>query len=301
MESFKKWMDRVVGKRPDITYDFYTPNESAGIDVEDAMYESKEISAYKFHLIIMSLCAQYAERLSSVESTDYSKKKATLERLKLTRSKNYKEILNLERLYSEANTVNYFKSKFSNSIFMRFGDFKNLCVKYGLICGCLQEFKGDVPDKNLEEISSALETIFSIDTYADVINSGYYKVSSISIVEGRNGRKLTDEIHALQEHLNNFHFYKAGDFNIIEECDNFYSHNGIYNTDPFMLDRDDFLIAAPAGLMEKVVYNYQTFKEPKSIFKDDPIVFQILPHDIIMIHSKWGDESNDPMLEERKL
>lgn len=32
----------------------------------------------------------------------------------------------------------------------------------------------------------------------------------------------------------------------------------------------------------------------------DPIVFQLFPYGVV-IFSKWGDEANDPILEEKKL
>ncbi len=35
MESFKKWMDRVVGKRPDITADWSTTNAETLVPVKN--------------------------------------------------------------------------------------------------------------------------------------------------------------------------------------------------------------------------------------------------------------------------
>ena len=193
---------------------------------------------------------------------------------------------------------------------MKLKDFKTLCRKYGLVCGTLDEFKGEVPDKALKEIDAALEIVsngkYNILQYFE---SDLFTFKSIKIVE------LNDEFYKykfemMKDELIHFHFRKPYQGDGVKFYDSrrereriFFGHDvsGIYVIPESNIHPEQMLIAASPNLMSNIQVSFKEIPAPKSVIEDDPIVFQILSHGIVMIHSKWGDESNDPMLEERKL
>lgn len=77
MESFKEFMDRVVGKRPDITVDWSTTNAETLVPVKNAR-KSGEISVAAFHLMIISMCTEYINRMSSIQIAIIQKRKLHL-------------------------------------------------------------------------------------------------------------------------------------------------------------------------------------------------------------------------------
>lgn len=308
MESFNEWRDRFVGKRPDITAEWSTTNAETLVSVKNTR-KREETSVAVLHLMIVNMCAEYMKRMSSIQFADNSEKKSALEKLGLTNSKTYKDIVDLGNMYKEVELLNYLKPIFPNSMFMKLEDFKALCRKYGLVCGTLDEFKGEIPDKNLKEIEAALEIVsngeYNISQY---FKSGVYTFKKIIVYEGY-GTNYKNQIEMIKDDLSHFHFrkYFKGDIMILYDSklirDRAISGSdvsGIYVDHTFLRPKQ-MLIAASPDLMSKIQVSYEEIPAPKSIIYDDPIVFQILSHDIVMIHSKWGDESNDPMLEERNL
>ena len=308
MESFKKWMDRVVGKRPDITADWSTTNAETLVPVKNTR-KSEETSVAAFHLMIATMCIEYMKRMSSIQFADNSEKKSALEKLGLTNSKTYKDIVALDDMYKEVELLNYLKPIFPNSMFMKLEDFKALCRKYGLVCGTLDEFKGEVPDKNLKEIDAALEIVsngeYNISQYFE---HEVYTFKKITVIEGK-GTNYRNQIEKMKDDLSHFHFRKCSLGDIMK----LYGSRQIRDRHLFGLDISgidvdhtflhpkQMLIAASPDLMSKIQISYEEIPAPKPMIDDDPIVFQILSHDIVMIHSKWGDGSNDPMFDERKL
>ena len=184
-----------------------------------------------------------------------------------------------------------------------------MCRKYGLVCGTLDEFKGEVPDKNLKEIDAALEIVsngeYNISQYFE---HEVYTFKKITVIEGK-GTNYRNQIEKMKDDLSHFHFRKCslgdimklyGSRQIRERHLFGLDISGIY-VDHTFLHPKQMLIAASPDLMSKIQISYEEIPAPKPMIDDDPIVFQILSHDIVMIHSKWGDGSNDPMFDERKL
>lgn len=262
------------------------------ITVEDVIADNENISVTQFHLLIATMCAQYTERIQNMHLEDLTNKKETLERFGFTNSRTYKNIVDLDEKYKEYKTLKRFKMIFPKALFMKLDDFKSLCKNYGLVCGAVNEFKGEIPEKNLEEIEHAFLVIHKNKEIVSDINNGYYSLSRILF-------RTRYELNLISQEFVNFHFLHDDDFTIGEigkESRSF----GIF-ADKNYLKPDQILIAANGNEMESIEFDRIELKIPDAVLKNDPIVFQMLPHKIVMIHSKWGDEANDPMLEEKRL
>ena len=191
-------------------------------------------------------------------------------------------------------------------MFMKLEDFKSLCRKYGLVCGCINEFSGEIPDKNLKEMEAALEIINNTSDYdIQSINKEYYTFSSIFVVDDKT-KYFKEKFNKLKDDIILFHFHKIIGDVFFNKTKTTYllsrpsAQPGIY-ADKEAIPSNRMLIAATSNLMGRIEINYEEAPAPNPLIKDDLIVFQLLPYDIVMIHSKWGDEASDPILEERKL
>lgn len=285
MKSFREWMKGIESGRSDISSDLYGKEEQKVVPTKD-----KYSPVVEFHLLIATMCAQYGERMQNMQFENRSDKKEALEKLGFTNSRTYKDIIASEEEHEEAETLAFFKAKFPESMFMKLKDFKSLCVKYGLVCGPATEFKGEIPDKNLKEIKDALQILFSKREDMFKINNGYYSFTYITY------HYNNETIASIRQEIKNFHFFHENDYSI-EDHPTEYS---IY-TEKKYLRWFQMLIAAPGHNMGEVHTNYKEVPQPTSRLNDDPIVFQMLPHGIVMIHSKWGEEADDPMLKQNAL
>ena len=280
--------------RPDILSKKSVVAEDA-ISVEDVITDNDYISVTEFHMLIATMCAQYAERMQNMKFEDCTNKKEILEILGFTNSRTYKDIVDSDKKYKEYETLKFFKTIFPKSLFMKLDDFKSLCKNYGLVCGDTNEFKGEIPEKNLEEIEDAFWIISKNKEAVLDINKGYYSFSRIIFSHGFG----INEVNTIDQEFVNFHFLHDDDYTIdtIGEGERSY---GIF-ADKHYLKPDQFLIAANGDEMGIIKFDRIELITPDAVLKNDPIVFQMLPHKIVMIHSKWGDEANDPMLEENRL
>lgn len=301
MGIFRQWLG--IDNKDSTDESDFIDNWKSGLHyIEDEISikeGSEEIDIAKFHLMIMAICAQYTERMQSADIVVDSEKKKSLERLGLTNSKTYLDILSLEKQKNEIELLKFFKENFPNSIFMKLDDFKNLCIKYGLVCGDMSEFKGEIPNKNIKEIIDALQIIEKINRSNLYINYEYYTANHFSVTINKNfpNKFILEERDKLIEYAKNFHFFRSGDFQITDGIGQ--TREGIF-ANKEKLGEYRMLIAAPSNLMNAAEVGLEYY-EAKPVIKDDPIVFQILNHDIVMIHSKWGEEANDPTLNESAL
>lgn len=290
MKSFREWMKEIESGRPDISSDLYGKEEQKVVPTKD-----KYSPVVEFHLLIATMCAQYGERMQNMQFENRSDKKEALEKLGFTNSRTYKDIIASEEEHEEAETLAFFKARFPESMFMRLKDFKSLCVRYGLVCGPATEFKGEIPDKNMKEIQDALQIILSKCEDMFKINERYYSFTFM-----RFGYYVSEDIIApIRQETKNFHFFHNSDYTLSDDLMNF-NESSMF-ADKRYMKPSEMLIAAPGHNMGEVRIGRQEVPQPTSRLNDDPIVFQMLPHGIVMIHSKWGDEANDPMLKENAL
>lgn len=143
--------------------------------------EREELTLASLHAAILVMCQKYAEQMNSNDNAlvDYSQKKAYLEKAGLINSQTYKNILDYEKKHAKDVYLSKCKCVFPNSMFMDLEDFKALCIKYGLVCGNINDYIGEIPDANLKEIMSAID---DINKHKDIqlnINKGYTTFSKI--------------------------------------------------------------------------------------------------------------------------
>lgn len=106
------------------------------------------------------------KRLSDLKGTRVDKsilkKRDQLLKLGLTNSKTYCEVEETSRKMLEVEVYDFFNSKFDGVIFVPIKDFVDLLIKYDLYCGTLEDFSGEIPDENIDEILDAKKTLDSI-------------------------------------------------------------------------------------------------------------------------------------------
>lgn len=264
---------------------------------EDVMHEKVElISAVKFHLMIMAICSRYMEQMQNMQFEDYADKKESLEELGLTNSKTYKDIIALENKREESECLNKLKKLFPGSIFMKWENFKDLCVKYGLVCGVINEYKGEIPEKNLKEIYSARQITLENLDFLSYVNKGYYSFTRVNASNYATERQK----ETMSDAIKHFHIFHDSDFKVEDLNKDKVMHSIFYAVKRY-LKPTEMLIAAQGSEMGDITFEHDYEPKPLPLVHDDPIVFQLLPHGVVMIHSKWGDEANDPMLNENRL
>lgn len=100
------------------------------------------------------------------------------------------------------------------------------------------------------------------------------------------GKELKKE-KIQDEYFYNERKISAEEYNVIKDKRKRFPFNNRTKTAP-----EELFIAAPVQEMKSDLNS--------EIMSLDPIVFQLFPYGVV-IFSKWGDEANDPILEEKKL
>lgn len=170
--------------------------------------------------------------------------------------------------------------------------FYELCRKYNLSIGLLQDFTGVIPAQNLNELMDISNKLHIDDNASRLrINRHLVRVNKIS-----NYSKRSDSY--VKERLEHY-------FNILQMATYRMSDVSLYNDKNFTKEKwaehvyvdidwvasDNFFIACPkSNLQEKPVIM------SKSI---DPIIFQYCPYGVL-VYTMWGDEAEDKVFEEYK-
>lgn len=209
-------------------------------------------------------------------------------------------------------------SIFPSSYLISFDQFYDILKKYKLTVGRIHNYTGIIPQKNIEEISEIkkrievnrrrCEGVLNYYTRYKGLNDSYnrfYYVKEIRVRDGEYKKlaKSLEKVLSGKGFLIKYSYsYGHGVFSIgIKDAS--YSNDWIdeekYRTrrsdDIFLnvdkLDHTDLLIAAPENSFSK---KFKITQVPV-----DPIVFQCCPYGVI-IHSVWGEEADDKVLEEYK-
>ena len=170
--------------------------------------------------------------------------------------------------------------------------FYELCRKYKLFIGLLQDFTGVIPAQNLNELMDINNKLRTNDNvYKLHINYQLVRVNKIS-----NYSKSSDSY--VKERLEYY-------FNILQMATYRMSDVSLYNDKNFKKEKwaehvyvdidgvapDDFFIACPkSNLQERPVIMSKPI---------DPIIFQYCPFGVL-IYTMWGDEAEDKVFEEYK-
>lgn len=146
------------------------------------------------------------KRLSDLKGTRVDKsilkKRDQLLKLGLTNSKTYCEVEEASRKMQEAEAYDFFNSRFDGVIFVPIKDFVDLLIKYDLYCGTLEDFSGEIPDENIDEILDAKNTLDSIveeNKYSNANRSIITSIRSSSLGTTCNTillDQLKEEVHS---------------------------------------------------------------------------------------------------------
>lgn len=171
--------------------------------------------------------------------------------------------------------------------------FYELCRKYNLSIGLLQDFTGVIPAQNLNElmdISNKLHT----DNNASRLHINYQTVR-VNRISNYSGGKSDSYVKERLEYYFNIlqvHTYSLSDIRLCY-AENFTEEKWVdhvfVNVD--YVTPDNFFIACP---------KFNLKERPVIISKPiDPIIFQYCPFGVL-IYTMWGDEAEDKVFEEYK-
>lgn len=171
--------------------------------------------------------------------------------------------------------------------------FYELCHKYNLSIGLLQDFTGVIPAQNLNElmeISNKLRT--NSNSHKLHLNNNMVRVTKIF-----NYSRERSDSYVKKRLGYYFNILQVSTYSIMDirlsRAENFteeeWARNVYVNVD--YASPDDFFIACPkSNLQEKLVI----VSKPV-----DPIIFQYCPYGVL-VYTMWGDEAEDKVFEEYK-
>lgn len=171
--------------------------------------------------------------------------------------------------------------------------FYELCHKYNLSIGLLQDFTGVIPAQNLNElmdISNKLHT----DNNASRLHINYQTVQ-VNRISNYSGGKSDSYVKERLEYYFNIlqvHTYSLSDISLCH-AENFTEEKWADHVfvDVDYVTPDNFFIACP---------KFNLKERPVIISKPiDPIIFQYCPFGVL-IYTMWGDEAEDKVFEEYK-
>lgn len=253
-----------------------------------------KLSAQELHTAIILYNSEILADIEVFRNRDAKQEKADMLReTGFTSTKEYRLLTGNVSECLDKEEIIIAKQVFPKALFIKKTDFMELLLKYKLVCGIAEDYIGDIPDKNLREVQEALTIINSRDDiYGWRINQNMLYVDEVIITDGLRIKNSWSKDDALKTSAFPF-AYNSGDV-ISSTLIPYTIENGR------ALKPTDFLIAASAKYINhKVEFSRHkpTFKSKSRI--DDPIVFQILPQNIIMIHTMWGDEAGDPIFKDK--
>lgn len=197
-----------------------------------------------------------------------------------------------------------------NTILIGTTQFEELCKKYKLDIGLLNDYTGVIPEKNIKEIENVVSKVNSRVCPSEInktFNQGYvFKVNEVKhdLVSISN-LKVFDDFYKwvnrkkviISKRLENYdgtiwlEDLKGMNPGLPESCENF-KHDNLIKLDCTRVTNETIFIACPPEQLKE-----QSIKVTKMAI--DPIVFQYSPYGVI-VHSVWGEEAEDQVFEEYK-
>ena len=165
------------------------------------------------------------------------------------------------------NSIEYFQQRYPHYKFITKDSVNALCKKYGLIFGSVEQFIGDVPDKNLEDIEN-----FKIKDDDVTYEKTYFSMYT------SNSNDCT---------FRDMEIYNKSPSSYISTLD-------------YRCTRKSFSIVAPIkdfNLDGMQLEDNELKRKP--VVKDDPIVLQPVNHNGLfsyLIVTAWGEEASDPLV-----
>jgi len=210
--------------------------------------------------------------------------KSLLSRLGFTASKNMQAISSVESRVNQINETRKLNNERlkliqllhkyygTNCMLMSLNDFMALLDKYNLSCGFLEDYKGSIPDENLNEVLKAKE--FTSPNWTNIFKPGVNWIQKRLVPYYRV--KWTMK-YQFSDKFKRFPL-------ILRQIDSLDMRTSRENS--------TLLIAAPAQEMDTSV-------EVVNVRTEGPIVFSVTKQDII-IWSAWGDEGDDEVMKKYK-
>lgn len=193
-----------------------------------------------------------------------------------------KAIVNAKKLLEYIKVINELLG--DSVILVSTSAFYELCHKYNLSIGCLEDYTGVVPAANLEELAR-IKYELSNKYYKLHINEDIWRVTGVTNYSNYSDKSIQKSLEAT------FGIFQVEmGWEIIEIFrDQKWVDNVVF--DRTCVNRDCFFIACPkSNLQEKTVIVSHAV---------DPIIFQYCPYGVL-IYTMWGEEAEDKVFEEYK-
>lgn len=183
--------------------------------------------------------------------------------------------------------------------------FDDVCKKYKLVKGLLKQYTGVIPDRNIREILEVKRNnegpMFS-DLGLEYANGAYYYVTGINYGYSDSETMLNNLKKYIESHN---HIVIGPDTegtlrlsSIINKNPGLpadvkaFSYPNIVSFDSVKISKNELFVACPPSQLN----NPEVTITKKAV---DPIVYQPCAYGIL-IHSMWGEESEDKVFEEYK-
>lgn len=193
-----------------------------------------------------------------------------------------KAIITAEKLLKYMKVINELLG--DSVILVSTSAFYELCHKYNLSIGRLQDYTGVVPAANLEELAR-IKYELSNKYYKLRINENIWRVTGVHNYSGYSNELIQKSLDAT------FSIFKV---DIGWKIKDFFKNQSWADRvvfDRTCVDKNCFFIACPkSNLQEKTVIVSHAV---------DPIIFQYCPYGIL-VYTMWGEEAEDKVFEEYK-
>lgn len=246
-----------------------------------------KLTAQELHKAIILYDSELLANIETFCNRDAEQEKVEIfEQTGFVSTQDYGLLTGKDGLCGKAEDIRLAKRVFPKALFVRKADFVGLLNKYKLVCGMAKDYTGNIPYKNLREVKETLDIIKGRTDIEWRMNQDFFYVDSIYASKLKYTWDINDNLDIT-----------VFPFSSHNEC--VYKGKRVQMIGSYLLPTD-FLIAAPAKFINHKIKNFR--HELLGKFKSrisDPIVFQILPHDLIMIHTMWGDEADDPIFKDK--
>lgn len=191
-----------------------------------------------------------------------------------------------------------------NTLLIRFEDFEQIVKKYNLTCGCLEDYTGVIPEKNLKELEEAKRNLKKVKDFKLDVPSKYIPVFlDLDIYKSYDypylSKNIRDLLKVEEVDLDIVDKQKAKTYKIFPFTDaKEYKSKGWGN---FSRERETGIKVSsniPTNLF--IVAPYKDMKNGVKfshfVKSEDPFICSYTPFGI-MVHTAWGEEAEDEVLE----
>lgn len=190
----------------------------------------------------------------------------------------------------QAELIRHYKEAYPFLKFLTENELDRICKKYGLIYNPVENFVGNIPFKNIQDIENA-QARKATDSPEDLIYCELERDTTFCLVGDGDWTGIWgSQWYRIPNRLDGVHFRHQNEANdYLRDNFNFTAKYLVKKVINYEQNRQGLFICAPKSQF-KGKNKSITFIEPK-----DPIVFRYVKGGIQVI-TKWGLEANDPAL-----